>query len=537
MITTSENDYRMMKDQHPNLPLDLLRRIDTACDQFEESWRGGRSPRIEDFLGLFRADERAPLLNALQNLQQELILRYGVNSGLERKTIELLAGDFEEKRPLEEVVFQEFRPTNESSPAEKVARVTFRVIAGPHAGLEFKFEEHDTLFAGRLQKAQLRLENDPHFSRHHFRLEVNPPTCFLMDLNSRNGTFVNGERIRDRFLRDGDIVSGGRTKMVVSIDDPSALKSESPDDTLRLPFPRPSSGSIQAIDRSKVPATIDAKSTIEIAGYEVYEQIGEGDLGIVYRGQRLATREPCALKVLTPAAHADETAISAFLREATVLNQLQHPHIVRLLDMGASGRNVFLATEYVPSIAWTDLVQRFADDKRIRIACGLMTQVLGALEYAHTRSLVHRDVKPGNILITKKEDKLVAKLADFGLAKQYTTAGMSQVTRDGDVLGSLPFMSPDQFLNSREARPTCDLYSAGATLYWMLTGHEPIPMDGHPCKFKAILESPPMPIRQYNPNVPESLAQVVHRALEKAADKRFVSAAEMKQQLKTFVKK
>jgi serine/threonine-protein kinase len=165
-----------------------------------------------------------------------------------------------------------------------------------------------------------------------------------------------------------------------------------------------------------------------------------------------------------------------------------------------------------------------------------MVQILSALEYAHARSLVHRDVKPGNILISKKDDKLVAKLADFGLAKQYTTAGMSQVTREGDVLGSLPFMSPDQFLNSREARPTCDIYSAGATLYWMLTGREPIPLEGHPCKFLAILESPPTPIREVNPAIPEGLANIVHRALEKTAEARFASAAEMRQQLRAFMR-
>ena len=259
-------------------------------------------------------------------------------------------------------------------------------------------------------------------------------------------------------------------------------------------------------------------------------------MGIVYRASRLSDQELCAVKMLSPAAHSDENAIQAFLREASVLNQLQHPHIIRLLDMGAVGRNVFLALEYVHSISWPRLVSRYTSEKRIRIACALMSQILGALEYAHARSLVHRDVKPGNILIVKKENKLLAKLADFGLAKQYTTAGMSQVTRDGDVLGSLPFMSPDQFLNSREAKPTCDIYSAAATLYWMLTGHEPIPIEGHPCKFLAILEDPPTPIRQHNPAIPEPLARVVHRALEKTADKRFASASEMRYSLRPFLK-
>lgn len=330
--------------------------------------------------------------------------------------------------------------------------------------------------------------------------------------------------------------------MVISILDPQKTNPQPIDEkgqptaNERKQNEKPLATRLKAVQPSPVSVSHDPAAGSRIAGYKIMEQIGAGDLGVVYRAQRLSTKEACALKILSPAGHVDETAIASFLREATVLGQLQHPHIIRLIEMGAAGRNVFLATEYVKSYEWAHLASRYTAEKRIRIACGLMSQILSALEYAHARSLVHRDVKPGNILITKTDDKMVAKLADFGLAKQYTTAGMSQVTRDGDVLGSLPFMSPDQFLNSREARPTCDIYSAGATLYWLLTGYEPIPFEGHPCKFLAILESPATPIQQYNPAIPETLAQLVHRSLEKTAEKRFASAAEMRQQLRTFLK-
>ena len=330
--------------------------------------------------------------------------------------------------------------------------------------------------------------------------------------------------------------------MVVSIIDPRGKPSESIDTQGHVTTPGRNQVEMNSPPVSQASPPLAASGLLEqsaaslIPGYEILEQIGEGDLGVVYRAKRLVTKEICALKILSPAGHSDENSIATFLREAKILNQLQHPHIIRLIDLGAAGQNVFLATEYVKSYDWTYLAARYSAEKRIRITCGLMVQILGALEYAHARSLVHRDVKPGNILITKSDDKMVAKLADFGLAKQYTTAGMSQVTRNGDVLGSLPFMSPDQFLNSREARPTCDVYSAGATLYWMLTGREPIPLEGHPCKFLAILESPPTPIRHHNRAIPETLAQVVHRSLEKTAEKRFVSAAEMRQQLRIFLK-
>lgn len=530
-----------MDDFRPSLSVDLLRRIDAACDRFEESWRSGAMPRIKDYLAPFQQEERPSLLEALQSLQHELLLSQptgGDSSPMTYNNISI--SNIADQTILYENPDSPIR--SQETPVKKTGRaqVTFKVIEGPHAGLGFDFEEHGTLFAGRLPKAQLRLEKDLHFSRHHFRLEVNPPTCFLMDLHSRNGTFVNGERVNDRYLKDGDIVSGGRTKMVVTIFDPNAQQKRSADGELQRSSPKtshkegPSAAPQKAT--SPVSARNDESPAPSIAGYDLYEQIGAGDLGVVYRAKRHFTQELCALKVLTPAAQAGEMAIPTFLREASVHSQLQHPHIVRFIEMGAAGSNIYQATEFVAAIPWAQLAPRYTPEKRIRIACGLMAQILGALEYAHARSLVHRDVKPGNVLVVKQGDKLQAKLADFGLAKQYTTAGMSQVTRDGDVLGSLPFMSPDQFLNSREARPTCDLYSAGATLYWMLTGQEPIPLEGHPCKFLAILESPPTPIRQHNPAIPEGLAQVVHRALEKTPEKRFASAGEMRYQLRAFAK-
>ncbi|MBS0206474.1 MAG: protein kinase [Planctomycetes bacterium] len=477
------------------IAIHLLRRIDSACDRFEDEWRRGRRPQVEDYIEEFDTADRFHAVSALQSLQHELLL----------------------------------------CPATFVEapRVALKVTEGPHAGQEFSYQDHNTLFAGRLSSAELRLEKDGHFSRYHFRLEINPPTCYLMDLSSRNGTFVNGERVTSCFLKNGDIISGGRTKMTVFIDDPAGTAAVT---AVPVPATRPK---VETPAPAPVVTPLSPSASVyslqpRIPGYQLHTQIGEGDLGIVYRATRMATSETCALKVIKPSARADDAAIRTFLREASILLKLKHPRIVRFIDLGAEGQDVFLATEYIESMSWDAVVVRSSPEQRIRLACGLMCQVLSALEYAHSQSMVHRDVKPSNVLFTRSEGKLSAKLADFGLAKQYTTAGMSQVTRDGDVIGSLPFMSPDQFLNSREARPTCDIYSAGATLYWMLTGAEPIPLDSHACKFLAILESPPTAIQKHNPAIPHDLARIVHQALEKTPEKRFGSAAEFGRKLKSF---
>lgn len=516
-----------------------LRRIDVACDSFEDAWRSGAQPRIEDYLLRCEVPERPRLLESLQKLQQELILTQLTGrspSGARQPTPPVSYGRSSMSQPI-------------AQPEETVdwdgPRVSLRVIEGPHRGEEFMYDEHNTLLVGRSLQAQLRLKDDPHFSRHHFRLELNPPTCYLMDLRSRNGTMVNGERVSERFLQDGDVVSGGRTKIAVSIQQPgmNAIPPRRPAAVARPTKPvaaprRPASSPPEVVFANAAPADdgADLSEEVQIGGYRIHEQIGDGDLGTVYRATRLSSGEVCALKVIAAAEKTDEKAVQTFLREASILNQLDHPYIVRMIEMGAAGSDLFLSTEFVDAIPWSKLVANSSTAQRIRIACGLMSQILSALDYAHSRSMVHRDVKPGNILISRTNGKLTAKLADFGLAKQYANAGMSQVTRAGDVIGSLPYMSPEQFINSREARPACDLYSAGATLYWMLTGHDPIELENHPCKFLAILEDAPVPIQQHCPEIPAALAHLVHRALEKTPEKRFQSAAEMRQQLRAFIK-
>jgi len=566
-----------------------LRRIDAACDRYEAAWRDGRQPRIEDYLPLCQLDERMLLLESLQKLQQELVqkqmaemIKVAGSADLPMRTRSpsnpvQVGGPASKEKPLHAPASRprtdrrlqsmttpprdpEAQRLDEISSTESPdqARVTLRVIAGPHQGQEFHYDEHNTLLVGRSKHAPLRLKDDPHFSRHHFRMEANPPSCFIMDLGSRNGTFVNGNRITECFLKDGDTVSGGHTRMVVSIYDPQQQQAEVLPGSASIPAAPITSGSARdgqsrgsgrVVEQPSTPVTaassaIGSRSqstghvdtTRKINGYDIHEQIGIGDLGTVFRATRLATQEECALKIITPAGRSDQKSIQTFLREASILIQLQHPYIVRLIEIGASGTNLFLSTEFHPAVAWDQLTVRWSTSQRIRVACGIMAQILSALDHAHARSMVHRDVKPGNILITRVNGKLVAKLADFGLAKYYTTAGMSHMTREGDVIGSLPFMSPEQFINSREAKPACDLYSAGATLYWMIKGKHPIVLENRSCKFLALLEELPVAIQKHCPEVPAELARAIHRALEKAPEKRFRTSAEMRHQIRKFAR-
>lgn len=294
------------------------------------------------------------------------------------------------------------------------------------------------------------------------------------------------------------------------------------------------------------PPTPRGRTAPVIRGYHLIGQKSETDQGTTYDAVQIASAKPCIIKVLpavpgkggggvAPGGVNRERAMRAFLREVEDLKRLTHPNVVPLLHVGEASGMLYFVTEQFAPLDWSELAGNYAPETRIRVACGLMRQVLNALQYAHARSLIHRDVKPANILLTRVDGKLRSKLAEFGVAKRYTDAGLSHMIRDGDVIGSLQFMAPEQFMNSREATPACDIYSAGATLYWMLTGQEPISLDGHSCKFLAILEQLPVPLRSRLPAASDPLAAIVHRALEKDPARRFRSADEFQFQLKSAI--
>jgi serine/threonine-protein kinase len=257
-------------------------------------------------------------------------------------------------------------------------------------------------------------------------------------------------------------------------------------------------------------------------------------MGIVYLGIQKATGRECAVKVMTPAQVSTEKSLQVFLREASILSQLNHPAIVRFVELGSAGASAYFAMEHVPTMEFEEVIRQKSLMHRVRIVCGIACQVLDALEYAHGRELVHRDIKPANVLLSKQGSKLKVKLADFGLAKSYINAGFSEITRDGDICGSLAFMAPEQLINSRLARPACDLYSLGATMYRYLSGANLFDFSKSRCKFLTVLEDAPAPLLKLDPDLPEQLCEIVHQALAKKPDERFASAAEMRTAIEKF---
>jgi serine/threonine-protein kinase len=392
------------------------------------------------------------------------------------------------------------------------AKLVLEVIAGPHQGARFEFDRHDTFLIGRAPTAHLQLLDDAYFSRHHLLLEFNPPRCYLRDLGSSNGTFVNGQKVAECFLRDGDVISGGKTRMRLSLVGAA---------------PEPA---------AEAPAATDPGAVPPLLGYEVLRPLGRGGMGAVYLARRQADGDLCALKLILPEAAADDRALQRFLREVRVLSRLDHPRIVRFREMGMAGGQFFFAMDYVETVDVAERLARFPEAGRVRILCALACQVLEGLQYAHAQGFIHRDIKPANILVGEREQKWYARLADFGLAKNFEGAGLSGMTHDGHLVGTLPFMAPEQVLSARDARPAVDLYAVGATLYYQLAGRFPHDFNKRKDRLAIILEDAPVPLSRVCPAVPAGLAEVVHRALARDPHDRFADAEAMRQALLPFAR-
>jgi eukaryotic-like serine/threonine-protein kinase len=441
--------------------------------------------------------------------------------------------------------------------------VSLVVTAGPIRGQRFDFSAHDTFLFGRALDCHARLAaSDASASRHHFLLEVNPPLARLRDLGSLNGTHVNGVRHGGRRadqapddapraaggdvdLRDGDEIRVGATVIRVSVSAPASCADcgrpiadaerdacEWIDGACLCPACRrrtvdPGARTGSASLLLHLVALGEAEDAEAVAGrtvgpYEVVSLLGKGGMGAVYLARRRG-EEPIALKVMLPRMLLDEEAQSIFIREIEVTRALRHPNIVGLLDFGKHEGRYYFALEYCPG--GSAEILRLRQGGRIPLASALRIAVdaLEGLAAAHEAGFVHRDLKPDNVLLTRDG---VARLADFGLAKSFLQAGFSGLTATGTVGGTPHFMAREQLTSFREVRPTSDVWSMAATIYYLLTGAYARDFDSHSDPLAVILGGRRIPVRERDPSVPTDLAAVLDRALDDEPARRFPTARE-----------
>jgi pSer/pThr/pTyr-binding forkhead associated (FHA) protein len=426
-------------------------------------------------------------------------------------------------------------------------QVNLKVTAGPYKGRIFSFTQHDTFLIGRSPDAHLCLPNDRYFSRNHCLLEINPPHSYLRDLNSTNGTFLNGHRVQDAFLKNGDRVQCGETILEVEVTAESKELSETTQDA-GVPA-RPVLVMVECVNcgrREQAQASspdehltflcedcrIELKrSPQSIPGYETVKLLGRGGMGCVMLGREQSTGRAVAIKTLLPEFAVSDKAMRRFMREIDVAAALKHKNIVEFLDRGTHNGVVYLVSEFVDGCDAQKLAEEQGGSLCYADGISIISQSLDALAFAHDQGYIHRDFKDQNILVSGRSPNLVAKLTDFGLAKSFTHSGMSGVTMAGEMAGTLAYMPPEQLRNFRDVKPQSDIYAVGMTAYSLLTGKLAIDLSKNGSvndTIRAIFEQPPIPLRQRAPHIPQAVCEIIDRALAKDPAQRWKSAGAMR---------
>jgi serine/threonine protein kinase len=259
--------------------------------------------------------------------------------------------------------------------------------------------------------------------------------------------------------------------------------------------------------------------------YETSERLGSGGMSNVYKATDKILERTVAVKILAEHLSDDERFVARFRREALAVAKLIHPNIVQVYDTGVDDGRHYIVMEYVQGRSGAQILQRQGPVEP-EIAAEIGIQGCAGLDYAHRRGIIHRDVKPGNLMVVGGPvggGEMTVKLTDFGIARAIEQTRITQV---GSVVGTAAYLAPEQ-VRGEEATPATDVYALGVVLYQFLTGR--LPYEGSSLAELAVRQQneTPLPPSTYNDEVPESLGASVLRALEGDPNRRYASADEL----------
>lgn len=446
------------------------------------------------------------------------------------------------------------------------SKITLTITEGNLKGQEFTFESRTTCIIGRAKDCYPKIpDDDKHrtISRYHCLLDINPPDIRVRDFGSKNGTFVNGEKIGQREahqtpeqaaniqfpefdLQGGDEFKLSDTSFRVGIAlDPEIAKNLKTERPSTIPSNQPQLWEMLKVFLLKA---VGGEKNIGVLGdYVLLKELGKGGFSLVYLAEHKRTKEQIALKVMLPKVAANQRAVNWFLREVENMKHLKHPNVVSLKESGYADETFFFTMEYCNGGSVVDLMaKRGVITLPVDEAVAIILQVLDGLSYTHNveipnvkladgsfgkgQGLIHRDLKPGNIFLANVGGKQVAKVGDYGLAKAFDLAGLSGQTLTGSAVGTLGFMPRQQVINFKYVQPEVDVWAAAACLYAMLTGCVPRNLQGQD-PFLAVLQCDAVPIGDRTSAIPKPLAKVIDLALIDNPDIYYKSAVDFKQAL------
>jgi eukaryotic-like serine/threonine-protein kinase len=388
------------------------------------------------------------------------------------------------------------------------------VTAGPDAGRALTLQAGNDLMLGRAQNAFYRV-NDPRVSRSHCQLVLEGDRVTVVCNGGSGGTLVNGQTVDRQVLRLGDVLKVGDTELRLQMGDfplDVALAAVKGASTVAPAAPPPN------------PDKLETLVGQTLAHYEIGPVIGKGHVAMVFHGTDTRDTRPVALKVLLPEFSRNDEEMQRFIRGMKTALPLKHPNLVQTYSAGKTGPYCWVAMEFIAGENLMQVIARLGVAGMIdwKNAYRAAVHIARALGYAHGEGIVHRNVTPTNIL--RDAASQVYKLGDLMLAKSIENTAAGQITRPGELVGDVEYMSPERTRGTTEVDARSDLYGLGATVYALLTGRPP-------CGGKTLIEqvtrirqtAPEKPTR-FQMSIPPIFEGVVLKLLAKEPKDRYQTA-------------
>jgi serine/threonine protein kinase len=398
---------------------------------------------------------------------------------------------------------------------------SLQVVSGPDQGRSFPLEEGVVLLVGRGQETPTRLK-DPQVSRVHCQVTMEDGRVLLKHMSKSGNTLVNGRMVTEHELRPGEIIHIGGTQLRYELEgahEASTVMGLGPQS--------------KALSN---PASLDDLVGKTLSHFQIKSIIAHGQSGTVFKAVDTRDSKEVALKVLSPEYSQNDEDVQRFIRAMKTMMPLRHPNLIAILGAGKQESHCWMAMELVEGDSVKKLIEKIGVAGMLdwKNALRVAVQIARALVFAEEHQIIHRNISPTNIIV-RSSDK-VAKLGDLMLAKALEGALAKQITKPGQLLGDIAYMSPERTRSIGEVDSRSDIYSLGATVYALLTGRPPCEGSSLPETIAKIRNAEPVRPKKYQLSIPDQFEGAVMQMLAKRPEDRQQRAKDLLADLERVAK-